>query len=91
MGLSEKCVSHNYPSFGDNKDTPVEVNFMSTSSTHTTWLHELLQAHLTPEEYKQMESFIHTETWASPSALKREWLPPEEIPLRFTLEIDIQC
>ncbi|TCS93941.1 hypothetical protein [Hazenella coriacea] len=64
---------------------------MSTSSLQTNWLCELLQTHLPPEEYKQMESFIHAETWASPSALKREWLPSKEIPLRFTLEIDIQC
>ncbi|SEN29640.1 hypothetical protein [Lihuaxuella thermophila] len=56
-----------------------------------SWIYELLQAHLTQEELKRVESFIHAESWASPSARQRDWfLKEEDIPLRFHLEIDMK-
>jgi hypothetical protein len=55
------------------------------------WIRDLLQAHLSPEELQRVESFIHTETWASPSARRRGWMNTDsEIPLRFELKIDIK-
>ncbi len=55
------------------------------------WIYELLQAHLSQEELEQVESFIHAESWASPSARQRDWFQTEEeIPLRYRLEIDMK-
>ncbi|MBA4495146.1 hypothetical protein ACFO25_10150 [Paenactinomyces guangxiensis] len=55
------------------------------------WIYDLLQAHLTQEELKQVESFIYAESWASPSARQRDWFnQEEELPLRFRLEIDMK-
>lgn len=56
----------------------------------SNWIHQLLQAHLSEEEYLKLKPQLDTETWASPSAQKRMWSTSEELPLRFHLEIDIQ-
>jgi hypothetical protein len=62
-----------------------------TTSPSPSWIYELLQTHLSQAELKQVESFIHAESWASPSARQRDWLhQEEEIPLRFHLEIDMK-
>ena len=55
------------------------------------WLTDLLQVHLSPDELEQVNTFLHTETWASPSALQRNWCSQgEELPLRFHLDIDLK-
>lgn len=61
------------------------------SSSSPGWIYELLKAHLSQEEFMQVESFLHAESWASPSARQRDWFhQEEEIPLRFKLDIDIK-
>lgn len=55
------------------------------------WLTDLLQVHLSPDELQQANTFLHAETWASPSALQRNWCDQrEDLPLRFHLEIDMK-
>lgn len=55
------------------------------------WLTDLLQAHCSSEELDQVKNYLHAETWASPSALQRNWLEhQDDIPLRFHLEIDME-
>jgi len=64
---------------------------MTTSSLSPGWVKELLKAHLTEDEMKKVASLIHAETWASPSALQREWQRNHtERPYRFHLEIDMK-
>jgi hypothetical protein len=61
------------------------------SFSSPSWIYELLQTHLTQEELQRVESFIHAESWASPSARQRDWFQKEEeIPLRYHLEIDMK-
>jgi hypothetical protein len=53
------------------------------------WLYELLETHLSEVQLEQVESFIHTESWATPAARYRDW-NEENPPLRFRLDIDVQ-
>jgi hypothetical protein len=61
------------------------------SAPTTDWIWEWLQVHLSQEELEKVEPFLRAESWASPSARRRGWQrEPEEIPLRFRLEIDLK-
>lgn len=54
------------------------------------WISQLLQDHLPEDTLKEMEPWVK-ESWAAPSALRRDWLEmKEEIPLRFQLNIDVK-
>ncbi|PRZ12836.1 hypothetical protein CLV36_11150 [Laceyella sediminis] len=64
---------------------------MPHPSLYPEWMPELLQTHLSQEELEKISSFLHTETWISPSAHRRLWNDPvPDIPLRFHLDIDIK-
>lgn len=55
------------------------------------WIHQLLQAHLSEEEYQKLKPQLDADYWASPSARQRIWASSsEELPLRFQLNLDIQ-
>ncbi len=54
------------------------------------WLHQILETHLPEEELRQVESFLHAESWASPAARHRDWMEKDNPSLRFRLDIDVQ-
>jgi hypothetical protein len=69
---------------------PEEVSIM-TASLSSGWILEVLKSHLSDEEWDRIQTVMHAESWASPSARKRRWrTEEEEIPLRFTLDIDVK-
>ncbi|OYD09665.1 hypothetical protein [Paludifilum halophilum] len=54
-------------------------------------LHERLTMHFTGEELERIRQYLQAESWASPSSRWRRWSEqPEEIPLRFHLDIDMK-
>jgi hypothetical protein len=59
-------------------------------SSSSCWLYDMLQTYLPETELGQVESFLYTESWASPSAQHRDWMEKENPPLRFRLDIDVQ-
>lgn len=54
------------------------------------WLYEVLETYLSEVQLSQVESFIHAESWASPSARHRNWRENDDPPLRFRLDIDVE-
>ncbi|PTX59947.1 hypothetical protein C8P63_11092 [Melghirimyces profundicolus] len=57
----------------------------------TRWICDELAPHFSGEEWNRIQTYLHAESWASPSS--RKWWfedPPLEIPLRFHLDIDMQ-
>lgn len=62
-----------------------------TTSLSPGWLVGALETHLSGEEMEKIRSFLHTESWASPSQRKHLLeLEKEEIPLRFRLNIELK-
>lgn len=60
-------------------------------SPSPSWIYEWLQQRLSEAELKQVEPFLHAESWAAPSARQRDWLHlGEELPLRFRLDVDMK-
>lgn len=56
------------------------------------WIHQLLQAHLSEDDYQKLKPQIDSEAWASPAARHRMWssASEEHLPLRYHLDIDIR-
>ncbi|SHE37961.1 hypothetical protein SAMN05444392_101243 [Seinonella peptonophila] len=54
------------------------------------WIYDYLKTQLPPHQLDQAKQFLRSDSWISPSARKRLLQSnPEEIPLRFRLDIDV--
>ncbi|RAL20845.1 hypothetical protein [Thermoflavimicrobium daqui] len=55
------------------------------------WIEELIKLHCSTDELKQMNSFLHTESWVAPASRQRDWFPTnEELPIRFHVGINMK-
>lgn len=90
LGVVLKSVIHIEITLGHNNGR-TQGGEALMYSTSPDWLYGLLSTHLPQDSIKKVESFIHAESWASPSARNRDLLlQKEELPLRFHLDIDVK-